>query len=233
MEQRQELCREAFGSRSSINTYVHKAAAPCCVVLNQRSGTALIEIELFPDHILCVVSAVNPVSSRIPSYPRTYIFRAAVQHQKTCYRSVALHIPSLANVAGEAVQDDKIRFLPSSFLKKPSEYPFCEGKVIVFEKPAFFLDIADEPEFIRTKSRCRLSSSRNAPQFTAEIEMMASSAQDASLHHMVSLRGLSRAGRSDQKDSLNGFQPISTLVKYNPGTASGQVCVPKRGSQRY
>jgi len=193
----------------------------------------MIEIELFPDHIRCVVSAVNPVSSRIPFYPRTYVFCRALKDEQVRDRNEAFHVPCLTGMTRQAVKDDKVRFLPSSFLKEPSEYPFCEGKVIVFQKPAFFQDIADEPEFSRIKSRCRLSSSRNAPQFTAEVEMMASSARNASLHHVVSQRGLSRAGRSDQKDSLNGFQPISALVIYNPGTASGQVCVPKSGSQRY
>ena len=189
----------------------------------------MIEIELFPDHIRCVVSAVNPVSSRIPFYPRTYVFCRALKDEQVRDRNEAFHVPCLTGMTRQAVQDDKIRFLPSPFLTGPSEYLFCEGKGIVFEKPALFKDIADEPEFIRTEIRGRLPWPCYTPELMAEIEMMASSAQDAVLLHMGSQRGLARTGRSDQKDSLNGFQPISALVIYNPGTASGQVCVPKSG----
>lgn len=176
----------------------------------------MVKSELFPDHCFCVVSTVKPVTACVPVNPCRYCFRAAFQLQQMRDRNMALHIPSLADMAGEAVQDDKVRFSPSTPRKKVYEYLLGKRKMLIFQEPAFFKDIADESKFFSTESRSRLLASRNTPQFPTEVEMAASSAQNASLRHIISQRGLSRAGRSDQQDRLARLVTLHRSVHRMP-----------------
>jgi len=165
---------------------------------------------------------MGPVSARVPLYSRTNIIRAASQNQQVRDCNNVFHVPGLSGVARQAVEDDQITFLPTPDCEEASEDLFSKGEVFVFEKTAISKNITDKPLFIQTEFRGRLLNRCDIPEFLAKIEMMASPAQDASLLHMFSQRGLTRARRSDQKDRLNGFQPVSPLIRYNPGNAGGQ-----------
>ena len=117
--------------------------------------------------------------------------------------------------------------MPSALHQEIHEYFFRQGKMLIFQKPSLFKDIADELVFIRTESPCRRLASRNLPQFTAKVEMMASSAQHAPLHHIISQRALPCAGRSEQQDRTDGSAALLNSAHGSAGAPISGQLIPK------
>jgi hypothetical protein len=58
-------------------------------------------------------------------------------------------------MAGQAVENDKILFLPAPVRKEAPEDLFRKKEVVVFEQPARFKDITNKPVLILTEFRGR------------------------------------------------------------------------------